>query len=114
MFVVPGKQCYREAYLFLFQKSFKDSDYKKQPFPIYISKEKIENEIILLITKDQDKYYVLIKDFNKYVYNGTKHKNKKHFCMYLQCFKNETVLKKHNENCIIINDKQSVKMPEKI
>ena len=59
-----------------------------QPFPIHISKEKSEDQMnLLLITEDEKKHYVLIKDFNAFMYNQTKHTNKKHFCMYcLQCF----------------------------
>ena len=55
----------------------------KQPYPIYVSKEKYEDHMeLLLITKDENKHYVLIKDFNKFMFNQTKHKNKRHFCMY--------------------------------
>ena len=50
----------------------------KQPYPIYISSEKHEDHMeLLLITKDENKHYVLIKDFNKFMFNQTKHKNKK-------------------------------------
>ena len=31
----------------------------------------------------------------------------------LQCFSSENILKDHKENSIIINGKQSIKMPEK-
>ena len=59
-------------------------------------------------------HYVLIKDFNKFMYNQTKHEHRKHFCMYcLQCFSSEDVLNKHRSNCITINGKQAIKMPEK-
>ena len=87
----------------------------KQPFPIYISKEKFEDQMnLLLITKDNDKHYVLIEDFNKFMYNQTKHKERKHFCMHcLQCFSSERVLTDHKENCIQVNGTQAVKMPEK-
>ena len=87
----------------------------KQPYPIYVSKEKYENHIeLLLITKDENKHYVLIKDFNKFMFNQTKHKNKKHFCMYcLQCFSSERVLNDHKDNCIQVNGAQAVKMPDK-
>ena len=86
----------------------------KQPFPIYISKEKYENHIeLLLITKDKNKHYVLIKDFNRFMYNQTKHE-RKNFCMYcLQCFSSERVLNDHKNNCIQINGTQAVKMPDK-
>ena len=69
---------------------------KGQPFPIHISEEKFEDQMnLLLITKDEKKHYVLIKDFNAFMYNQSKHKEKKHFCMFcLQCFSSESVLVK--------------------
>ena len=87
----------------------------KQPFPIYISKEKFENQMnLLLITKDKNKHYVLIEDFNKFMYNQRKHKERKHFCLHcLQCFSSERVLNEHEYNCIQVNGTQAVKMPEK-
>ena len=88
---------------------------EKQPYPIYISDEKYEDHMeLLLITKDENKHYVLIKDFNKFMYKQTKHKERKHFCMHcLQCFSSERVLNNHKENCIIINGKQAINMPKK-
>ena len=70
---------------------------EKQPYPIYISNEKYEDHMeLLLITKDENKHYVLIKDFNKFMYQQTKHKERKHFCMHcLQCFSSERVLNNH-------------------
>ena len=54
-----------------------------QPFPIHISKETFKDQMnLLLITKDEKKHYVLIKDFNSFMYNQSKHKERKHFCMY--------------------------------
>ena len=45
-----------------------------QPFPINISKETFEDQMnLLLITKDEKKHYVLIKDFNAFTYNQSKH-----------------------------------------
>ena len=53
-----------------------------QPFPIHISKETFEDQMnLLLITKDEKKHYLLIKDFNAFMYNQSKHKERKHFCM---------------------------------
>ena len=88
---------------------------EKLPYPIYISEEKFEDHIeLLLITKDENQHYVLIKDFNKFMYQQTKHKERKHFCMHcLQCFSSERVLNNHKENCIIINGKQAINMPKK-
>ena len=69
---------------------------------------------LLLITENENKHYVLIKDFNKFMYNQTKHKERKHFCMFcLQCFSSERVLNNHKENCIQLNGKQAIKMPDK-
>ena len=88
---------------------------KMQIYPIYVSKEKYDNCMnLLLITKDENKHYVLIKDFNKFMYNQTKHKERKHFCMHcLQCFSSEIVLHDHKENCIQLNGVQAVKLPSK-
>ena len=76
-----------------------------QPFPIHISKETFEDQMnLLLITKDEKKHYVLIKDFNAFMYNQSKHKERKHFCMYcLQCFSSERILANHVNNCLTIN-----------
>ena len=87
----------------------------KEPYPIYLSKEKYEDHMeLLLITKDENSHYVLIKDFNKFKYNQTKHKEKKHFCMHcMQCFSSDRVLNNHKEICIQINGTQAVNMPTK-
>ena len=88
---------------------------EKQKYPIYVSKEKYEDCMnLLLITENENKHYVLIKDFNKFMYNQTKHKERKHFCMHcLQCFSSERVLTDHKENCIQLNGAQAIKMPTK-
>ena len=52
---------------------------ERQPFPIHISKEKYDDCMnLLLITEETKTHYVLIKDFNKFMYNQTKHKERKH------------------------------------
>ena len=44
-----------------------------QPFPIHISKETFEDQMnLLLITKDEKKHYILIKDFNAFKYIQSK------------------------------------------
>ena len=87
----------------------------KQPYPIYVSKEKYEDHMeLLLITENKNKHYVLIKDFNKFMYNHTKHKERKHFFMHcLQCFSSDRVLNNHKDNCLQVNGTQAVKMPDK-
>ena len=85
-----------------------------RPFPIHISNERFEDQMnLLLITKYEKRHYVLIKDFNKFTYNQSKHKERKHFCVYcLQCFKSESILTKHVDNCLTINGKQAINMPK--
>ena len=47
------------------------------------------------------------------MYSQSKHKERKHFCMYcLQCFSSERVLTKHVNNCLTINGKQAINMPK--
>ena len=85
-----------------------------QPFPIHISKETFEDQMnLLLITKDEKKQYVLIKDFNAFMYNQSKHKERKHFCMYcLQRFSSERIVANHVNNCLTINGAQAINMPK--
>ena len=87
----------------------------KQKYPIYVSKERYEDCMnLLLITENENKHYVLIKDFNKFMYDITNNKKRKHFCMYcLQHFTSERVLNNHKENCIQLNGVQAIKMPTK-
>ena len=86
-----------------------------QPFPIHSSKETFKDQMnLLLITKDEKKHYVLIKDFNMFMYNQSKHKERKHFCMFcLQFFSSERFLENHVNNCLKINGKQAINMPRK-
>ena len=81
-------------------------------FPIYISDQKFESFMdLLLLINDDKSHYVYIKDFNKFMFHKTKNKNKKWFCKScLQCFGSENVLIKHKENCLSINGKQSVNL----
>ena len=87
----------------------------KQPYPIFVSKEKYNNQMnLLLITENENKHYVLIKDFNRFMFNQTKHEHRKYFCIHcLQCFSSEKILNNHKDNCIQINGTQAVKMPDK-
>ena len=80
-------------------------------YPAYISNKKFQNCMgLLLITDENKSEYVYINDFNRFICNMTKNKNKKHFCKYcLQCFSGERVLIEHKETCLKINGKQTVK-----
>ena len=47
------------------------------------------------------------------MYNKTEHNEKKHFCMYrLQNFSTEQILLNHKDNCIVMNGKQAIRMPQ--
>ena len=77
-------------------------------YPVYLSDQKFHNSMdLLLITNENKSRYVYIKDFNRFMCNKTKNKNKKYFwkCC-LHCYSSETFLIEHKENCLIINGKQ--------
>ena len=80
--------------------------------PVYVSDQKFHNFVNLLLTYNENKSHcVYIKDFNRFMSNKTKAKNKQYFCKYfLQCFSSQQILTEHKENCLIINGKQSVKL----
>ena len=70
--------------------------------------------MLLLIDNDKP-HYVYIKDFNRFMFQKTKNKNKKWFCRScLQCFSSKNVLIKYKENCLSVNGKQSVKLEKGI
>ena len=72
---------------------------EKSIFPIYVSdsganhrsKDQTYTDHMELLYIEggvgEKQHYVYIKDFNRLMYNFTKHKERKHFCMHcLQCF----------------------------
>ena len=73
----------------------------RMTFPIYISNQKFENSMDLLLTIDENKsHYVYIKDFDRFMFHKPKNKNKKYFCKScLQCFNSRKVLTEHKEIC---------------
>ena len=81
-------------------------------YPFYISGKKCGDCMDLLSIFDENKSHdVYIKDFNRLMFNKTKSKNKKCFCMCcLQCFSSGNVLTEHKENCLVISGKQNVKL----
>ena len=80
--------------------------------PVYVSNEKFEDCMYSLFITDENKsYYIYMKDFNRFMCNKTKSKNKKHFCKYcLQCFSSERMLAEHEETSFKVNGKQTVKL----
>ena len=79
-------------------------------FPIYVSDQKFENSIdLLLLINDDKSHYVYIKVFNTFMFHKTKSKNEKWFCRScLQCFSSNSVLIKHKEDCLSINGNQPI------
>ena len=73
----------------------------REKYPINVSKKCCEEKHIdLLLTGEEGKrHYVLIKDFNTFMYDHTLHHRRKHFCSsYLQAFSTEEILKRHIED----------------
>ena len=49
-------------------------------YPVYVSYQKFKNWMDLLLIADENKsHFVYIKDFNRFMCNKTKHKNKRTF-----------------------------------
>ena len=84
----------------------------KMIYPVYLSNQCFNDVLdLLLIVNDVTNHYVYIKDFNRLMFNKTKHKGKKYFCKScLQCFNSESVLDRHKKNCLMINSGQYVKL----
>ena len=50
---------------------------------VHISKQEFKHQMDLLLINDENRsHYVYVKNFNKFIFNKAKHKNKKHFCRY--------------------------------
>ena len=67
-------------------------------FPIYVSDQKFEDSMDLLLLIDKS-HYVYLNDFDRFMFNKTKNKNKKYFCKScLQCFSSKNVLTEHKRS----------------
>ena len=62
---------------------------------------------LLLISDKIKSHYVYIKDFNRLMFNKIKYKGKK-YC--LQCLSSKKNLNEHKDDCLVINEKQNVKL----
>ena len=84
----------------------------KVVYPVYLSNRSFNDYLdLLLISNDFTNHYVYIKDFNRLMFNNTRHKGKKYFCKScLQCFSSENVLNNHKKDCLLINGGQNVKL----
>ena len=83
----------------------------KQFYPMYVSKQ--HNKVVLnllLITEGEKQHYVLVKDFDRMMYNKTKYQHRKYFCIHcLQCFSTKEIVNKHMTNCMVINGEQAIR-----
>ena len=81
-------------------------------YPAYLSDQKFNNNMdLLLISNEFKSHYVYIKDFDRFMFNKSKNRKKKHYCKRcLQCFSSKGILIEHKKDCFVINDKQSVKL----
>ena len=76
--------------------------------PVYLSDQSFNDVLDLLLLNN---HYVLIKDFNRLMFNKNKCKNKKWFCKScLRSFSNEIISNSHKKDCIIINGRQRIKL----
>ena len=84
------------------------------PYHIHALKQTFEKYVNLsLLSNPKNYHHVLIKDFNKFMTNKTKHHGKKHFCQYcLQCFSSSKLLKCHIKDCLAITHARSVLLSE--
>ena len=84
----------------------------KLTYPVYLSDQVFnDNMHLLLISNEFKSHYVYIKDFDRFIFNKAKNRNKKHFCKCcLQCFNSKEILIEHKKDCLVINGKQSVKL----
>ena len=78
--------------------------------PVYLSSQDYTIDL-LLMSNGFVSHYVYIKDFDRVIFNRTKNKGEKYFRkMCLQCFSSKSLLSGHKKDCLVINEKQNVKL----
>ena len=84
----------------------------KVVYPVYLSNQCFNDSIDLpLISNNFVSHYVYIKDFNRLMFDKTRHKSQRYFCKScLQCVGSENVLNDHKKDCLLINKGQNVKL----
>ena len=75
----------------------------------------VEKHVDLLLIREEGKrHYVLIKDFNTFMYDDTLHRGRKYFCCYcLRAFSTDKILKYFVKDSFKMYGKQMIKMPKK-
>ena len=74
---------------------------------LYLLSNTLKKHLLLTEGKDE-KHYVLMKDFNIFMYNHTLNGGRKH----LQAFSTDKMLKSHINDCFKINGEQMIQMPK--
>ena len=65
----------------------------KLTYRVYLSDQKFNDNIDLLLLNEFKSHYVYIKDFDRFMFNKTKNRNQKHFCnCCLHCFSSKEIL----------------------
>lgn len=85
-----------------------------QRFMIYTSNETFVKHVnLLLLLNSENVHYVFIKGFKRFMSNKTIHQGKKQYCWYcFQLFSCQKVLECHVKDCLAINHRKSVLLPE--
>ena len=86
----------------------------KSLYPIRISEEKYDHQMELLYIQEKEKsHYVYIQNFNRLMFNFTKHRETKRFCLRcLHCFSSKNLLERHQPDCFSLNGTQAITMPK--
>ena len=71
----------------------------KLTYPVFLSDQNFNDNMDLLLTSNEFKsHYACIKDFDRFMLDKTKNRNKKHFCKCcLQCFSSNEILIEHKK-----------------
>ena len=73
-----------------------------------------KNVDLLLLGDEGKRHYVLVKDFNGFMYDHTLHRGRKHFCRYcLKAFSTEEILKRYIKDYFKVNGKKRIIIPRK-
>ena len=85
---------------------------KNDLFPVYISEEKKEQHVNLLLISNKDtNHYCLIRNLHRLLSSQTKHNGRRYYCNYwLFGFAREDLLLDHEPNCRK-NGPQNIKLP---
>ena len=86
---------------------------KKEKYQMYASEKCFEERHVnvLFDRRTRQKGYVLINDFNTFMYDHRLHRGRKH--AWFQAFSTKQILKCHVKDWIKINDKQKIKTSKK-